>query len=50
MVKILLRPVFNPTSYHNEQISVGSCENRNVHWDTQRVRLVQTNAEVSLAT
>lgn len=37
------------TSYHNEQVSVRSGENRNVHRDTDSVRLVETNAEVSLS-
>lgn len=37
------------TSYHDEQVGVGSCENGNVHRDAQGERFVQTDAEVSLS-
>lgn len=37
------------TSYHDEQVGVGSRENRNVHRDAQGERFVQTDPEVSLS-
>lgn len=36
-------------SYHDEQIGVRPCENRNVHRDAESVRLVETHAKVSLS-
>ncbi len=38
------------TSYHNEQVSMCSCENRSVHWDSEAERFVETNTEVSFPT
>lgn len=35
-------------SHHDQQVSVGPGEHGNVHGDAQRVRLVQTDAEVPL--
>lgn len=36
-------------SYHDEQVGVRPRENRNVHRDTESVRLVETHAKVSLS-